>query len=685
MKTFLLISLLLAIIVPGQVTPLKECLNSEKPGITGSKIQGLEADDILAEGVNPFFASVTGSSVPACPVNPQQYYEWLFYTCKAWGFVKYFHSQTANCSINLDSVLIDKLPLIELATTNDEFNGVLLDLILAPGETALPTTPPPVIPDSLRYNLDLGWIQSGVFSQPVKDALDTIRVRFRPRQHCLVGGSSSSPSFDNDIMYNNTGEYPDKPIRLLALFRYWNILNYFFPYKNIMDQDWDSTLVEVLPLFAGAQSATDYTLAELVLTKRINDSHALTYGGMINILYGAMYPRFSVSYVENETVITRVHNSIMEVKPGDIIRNIDGVDIEVLRDSIEKYTWGSNDLAIMANVHTDILRGPAGPFDITIENENGITQHTLLRDWNSTAYYNFMENTGPIWYDTLVNQMCHYGYVDMSRLTTDEVEHMMLALWDTDAMVFDIRNYPNNTLWTLVDYLFPGSIHIASFTVMDVMYPGVLSWMDTYIGTGTPNPYEGKLIILFDIRTISQAEYTCMGLEQHPGSLKIGSQTRAADGNVSLILLPGYLNTNFTGLGTFYPDRTPTQRIGIVPDIEVWPTIEGIRQGKDEVLEVAMDCYVGAETRVRQQTELRIQPNPFTGTLRLEYLLPHPAWVTLEILNLWGQPVAKPVDKAQEAGHFSVDLDGTDLPAGVYCCRLAIGGKVTVKKIIKVH
>ena len=47
-------------------------------------------------------------------------------------------------------------------------------------------------------------------------------------------------------------------------------------------------------------------------------------------------------------------------------------------------------------------------------------------------------------------------------------------------------------------------------------------------------------------------------------------------------------NTSITGLGVYYPDGRETQCIGIIPDIEVKPTIEGIKQGKDEVLERAI-------------------------------------------------------------------------------------------------
>ena len=43
-----------------------------------------------------------------------------------------------------------------------------------------------------------------------------------------------------------------------------------------------------------------------------------------------------------------------------------------------------------------------------------------------------------------------------------------------------------------------------------------------------------------------------------------------------------------SGIGVFYPDKRPTQRVGIIPDIEVRPTIAGIRAGRDELLEAAV-------------------------------------------------------------------------------------------------
>jgi C-terminal processing protease CtpA/Prc len=44
----------------------------------------------------------------------------------------------------------------------------------------------------------------------------------------------------------------------------------------------------------------------------------------------------------------------------------------------------------------------------------------------------------------------------------------------------------------------------------------------------------------------------------------------------------------------FYPDNHPTQRVGIRPDIEVHPTLAGIRAGRDEALEAAILQILGA-------------------------------------------------------------------------------------------
>ena len=101
--------------------------------------------------------------------------------------------------------------------------------------------------------------------------------------------------------------------------------------------------------------------------------------------------------------------------------------------------------------------------------------------------------------------------------------------------------------------------------------------------------YKGKVILLVNEYTQSHGEYTAMGLQTGDNVTIIGCQTAGADGNVSEFELVGGFYSLFTGLGWFYPDGRETQRVGIIPDIEVNQTILGIREGRDEILEKAIE------------------------------------------------------------------------------------------------
>ena len=105
--------------------------------------------------------------------------------------------------------------------------------------------------------------------------------------------------------------------------------------------------------------------------------------------------------------------------------------------------------------------------------------------------------------------------------------------------------------------------------------------------------YKGKVVIIVNEISQSSAEFHSMAYKVHPNAIVIGSTTAGADGNVSQIFLPGGISTMISGIGVYYPDGKETQRIGIVPDIEVKPTIQGIKEGRDELMEKAIEIING--------------------------------------------------------------------------------------------
>ena len=54
-------------------------------------------------------------------------------------------------------------------------------------------------------------------------------------------------------------------------------------------------------------------------------------------------------------------------------------------------------------------------------------------------------------------------------------------------------------------------------------------------------------------------------------------------------VLPGGITVNFTGHDVRHADGRQLQRVGIQPHVRVAPTIAGIRAGRDEVLEKAIE------------------------------------------------------------------------------------------------
>ena len=118
--------------------------------------------------------------------------------------------------------------------------------------------------------------------------------------------------------------------------------------------------------------------------------------------------------------------------------------------------------------------------------------------------------------------------------------------------------------------------------------PGEFVFTDPLEIAPSTKMFKGKLIVLVNEFSQSQAEFTAMAFRAGKDVIIMGSTTAGADGNISSIKLPGGLSTSISGIGVYYPNGIGTQRVGIVPDMVVEPTIDGIKRGADELMEMAV-------------------------------------------------------------------------------------------------
>lgn len=106
--------------------------------------------------------------------------------------------------------------------------------------------------------------------------------------------------------------------------------------------------------------------------------------------------------------------------------------------------------------------------------------------------------------------------------------------------------------------------------------------------------YKGKVAVLVNDNSISQAEFTAMALRSAPGAVVIGNPTAGADGDIVELPMPGGISFWYSGLGIYTPEGKLTQHVGIQPDVLCVPTPEGLRAGRDEQLEKAV-ALIGQE------------------------------------------------------------------------------------------
>ena len=416
------------------------------------------------------------------------------------------------------------------------------------------------------------------------------------------------------------------------------------------------------------------------MTVRLDDAHNFFDSPTFNQWDGSFHPPFRVKYVEGQTVISQVLISESSVEVGDVITRIDGIAIEDRRAELLKYAHGGNDPVKNRNLNSLILWGPSGSFELEIENETGSQTVSLTRNSSNFSILTFQAENEPVTWDTITTGGCRYGYINMGLLETEQIPDLYDDFVDTDALIFDIRNYPNGTLWTLVNYLFDEPVQLASFSIPDIQYPGTIWWASVQLGAGPPLSYDGDIYILFDEDTQSQAEYTVMGLEQHPNATKVGSTTAGADGNVSQVFLPGQIKTYFTGLGTFYYDQTPTQRIGILPDVFLTPTIQGIREGRDELLAyVLSECEpVNTDEPSAADPIQSIYPLPFGQALTITWK-EEVQEGRLELLDPLGKLIRVKVVEGARQLTWSLG----DLPGGSYLVRFVTDEGSYTQKVVR--
>ena len=510
--------------------------------------------------------------------------------CKVWGFLKYYHPHVSKGDFDWDKQLFEKMDGLNTIRDKDELNEFYSEWINSLGKVDECKKCSKEDKEKVYFlrNFDLNWIRNQkIFNEKVTQQLLFIQNNRNSGSSHYFGKGGKKVYFKNENSYGS--KFTSKKISLLELFRYWNLVEYFFPYKYQTDQNWNDVLAEMIPKFIHINNDESYHLALAELVAKIDDSHAFLYSPIISSSqYGKRKVPVEYIYAEGKLVVTNIiknkSDEEIPLKAGDVIYDVNGRTIPQMVNSFGKYIPASNSWGKTAKVKHLFLFSNNDSVTLRIE-RNGqnlaVTAKTyLIKD--------IIREKPPVqqkW--KFLDADKKTGYVNMGIIEKSDLDDMFRDLKSTTSIIFDLRNYPKQTIFPLSRMILPEKSIYYQFNFPETDYLSKFYNAKNSIGRKNPDYYKGNVVVLVDENTQSQAETTTMMLKQHPKAKVIGSNTSGANGDVIRFKIAD-LDTCFTGLGAYYPDGRETQRIGILPDIIIKPTIIGIKEGKDEVLERAL-------------------------------------------------------------------------------------------------
>lgn len=550
-----------------------------------------------AQPASPAAPAVAQAPLLLATLTPQQV-DNVAALGQVWGFLKYFHPAVAAGQRDWDAELLRQLPPVLACRSAAERSRLLSAWVtgLGPVPACPACAAPPAAP--VRLAPDLRWARDPKrFSAPLRQQLAYIKANRYQGPPYYVTRKGSSTVFPHEEAYAEPA-LPTPGLRLLGLCRYWNMFQYYYPYKYALDEDWARVLPELLPRFAEATTPLAYRHAALALFARVHDGHARFYppDPLLEAERGAYQVAADVQFLDDQAVVVRVRRDGLvppsPLEPGDVLTHLAGQPVaDLVRQRLPE-TGASNRAAQLNTIALNLLYCATPQLDVQV-----VRAGQPLRLVAPAVAVGTVPPAQPAAADSMYRLLTpDIGYIDMARIKGAKVAAIMKAFAHTKGIVVDQRNYPGEPVATyLPGFFLARPVAFSKFTRYDATYPGRFLWepADT-LKPANSTPYTGQVVVLVNEVSRSQAEFTAMAFQATPHGTLLGSQTAGADGNATPITLPGGLKTLMTGIGAYYPDGRETQRVGLVIDVPVRPTVAGLRAGRDELRDRAVELIARA-------------------------------------------------------------------------------------------
>jgi carboxyl-terminal processing protease len=289
--------------------------------------------------------------------------------------------------------------------------------------------------------------------------------------------------------------------------------------------------------------------------------------------------------MEGKWVITR--SSVAGLKPGDIIRSLEGQSIEALFQSQKQYVSASDERWLRrALFECPYLFPPS--FNLTLEDGRSVP---VVR--NGKFQWPGAEaeaNTVSLEEGVLYIRIPSFD----KPIFEDSARKSLRSALNAAAVIIDVRgnhggSTPSDLVADLMDrpyrwYAEATPVNIGLFQNQGFMdQHAELAWFGTTQRPGS-DPYRGDLYLLVDGGCFSACEDFLVPFKDNHRATIIGARSAGSSGQPVYQRLADGMGVQVSAKREYLPDGSAFEGVGVAPDIEVTTTIDDLRRGRDPVL-----------------------------------------------------------------------------------------------------
>ncbi len=371
-----------------------------------------------------------------------------------------------------------------------------------------------------------------------------------------------------------------------GIIKYWNELNFFYPYFEYNICDWDNELSLCLDRTLESKNFLEYRQALRLLMSKTEDGHAFLSDSSLN----TKLPPFNTYPINGKWLVTSVLDDSLASLLGDEVVKINGENFSKLMQENRPYYISSNSETTNLRLFRNFMRTYQDSVaNFTFKTTSEKSEFEYTKEIPSVEYVLKNLLTKP---EKVIHYPNEIVYLNANIMNDKELDEIMPDLLNAKGIILDLRFYPSispkllSNLLTEADSLTGPVIkrYIQPKEELPRLNEDRLVW-----ALQPAEPHIGaKIIALCGRNSQSYCEAYLSVLQHNKLATLVGQPTAGANGNVIDTPLPGDLKASWTGMLVRNPDKSRFFGVGIIPDVIVEKTVDDIKNGRDLELEKAL-------------------------------------------------------------------------------------------------